>query len=209
MTSKVNLVLSMAIGGLAIHGVIVACGSVKPQMVDAQASDSAAQGDMSVPPGTIVAFAGTTVPTGWALCDGSPVSRTMYAGLFTAIGISFGGGDGINTFNLPDLRGRFLRGVDGTAGRDPDELSRTEMGPGGNTGNRVGSIQSDQLVKHTHTLNQGNGARDQVINSWIIGNNGAFDPSGDAGASMGGDTASTGGSETRPTNAYVNWIIKQ
>ena len=69
-----------------------------------------------LPAGTIVAFGGPpnatsdggvpTPPSGWLLCDGSAVSRTTYANLFATIGINFGGGDGINTFNLPDSRGR-------------------------------------------------------------------------------------------------------
>ncbi len=60
----------------------------------------------SVPSGSIVAFAGTTAPPGWMLCDGSAVSRTTNAALFAAIGTAFGPGDGVNTFNVPDLRGR-------------------------------------------------------------------------------------------------------
>ncbi len=78
----------------------------------------------AIPPGTVVAFAGSTVPVGWLLCDGRPVSRTTYAALFTAITVMHGGGDGLSTFNLPDYQGRFLRGVDngkkrGHRRRDP------------------------------------------------------------------------------------------
>src|SRR5260370_40876975 len=60
------------------------------------------------PAGAITAYGGpvTTLPTGWLVCDGAAVSRSMYPGLFTAIGTSWGGGDGATTFNLPDLRGR-------------------------------------------------------------------------------------------------------
>jgi phage-related tail fiber protein len=79
----------------------------------------------AVPPGSVVAFVGSNAPSGWLLCDGSAVSRTTYASLFAAIAITHGGGDGVATFNLPDYRGRFLRGVDGTAGRDPDSANRT------------------------------------------------------------------------------------
>jgi plastocyanin len=67
------------------------------------------------PPGTITAFAGNTIPVGWKICDGSAISRTSYDDLFIAIGINWGQGDNSSTFNLPDLRGRFLRGVDGAA----------------------------------------------------------------------------------------------
>jgi microcystin-dependent protein len=61
----------------------------------------------SVPPGTISAFGGQAAPAGWLLCDGSAVKRTDYPGLFTAIGTTWGAGDG-TTFNVPDLRGRGL-----------------------------------------------------------------------------------------------------
>ena len=63
------------------------------------------------PIGTILAFGGSDIPTGWHLCDGTAVSRTTYAELFSVIGTSFGTGDGSTTFNLPDLRGEFLRGA--------------------------------------------------------------------------------------------------
>ncbi|MGC1378031.1 MAG: tail fiber protein, partial [Anaerolineales bacterium] len=58
------------------------------------------------PVGTIVMYAGATAPQGWLLADGSAVSRAAYPDLFTAVGTTFGNGDGSATFNLPDLRGR-------------------------------------------------------------------------------------------------------
>ena len=70
---------------------------------------------VSSPPGAIVAYAASTAPTGWLLCDGSAVSRTTYAALFTAISTTWGIGDGSTTFNVPDLRGQFLRGYDSRA----------------------------------------------------------------------------------------------
>ena len=71
---------------------------------------SVAPGYGLVPSGTIVAFAGTSVPDGWLMCDGSPVSRSAYPNLFTAIGATWGG-DGVNTFKLPDLQGRTIVGT--------------------------------------------------------------------------------------------------
>jgi len=68
--------------------------------------------------GAISAFAFTSVPTGWLECDGSTVSRTTYSDLFTAIGDTFGAGDGSTTFAIPDLRGEFLRGWDNGRGID-------------------------------------------------------------------------------------------
>lgn len=68
-------------------------------------------GGGSSPTGAVIGFAGSSAPSGWLLCDGSAVSRTTYADLFTAIGTSYGVGDGSTTFNLPDLRGRVPVGV--------------------------------------------------------------------------------------------------
>lgn len=72
-------------------------------------------GGASVPSGCVLSYAGSgTVPTGFLLCNGAAVSRTTYADLFTAIGTTYGAGDESTTFNIPDFRGRFLRGYDGT-----------------------------------------------------------------------------------------------
>lgn len=69
--------------------------------------------------GAIAFFAKNTAPTGWLKANGAAVSRTTYAALFAAIGTTFGAGDGSTTFNLPDLRGEFLRGWDDGRGVDP------------------------------------------------------------------------------------------
>lgn len=61
-------------------------------------------------PGSFLWFAGTTPPDGFLVCDGSPVSRTTYSKLFSAIGTAFGTGDGSTTFNIPDLISRFIKG---------------------------------------------------------------------------------------------------
>jgi phage-related tail fiber protein len=96
-----------------------------------------------MPVGAILPFAGSSPPPGWLLCNGDEVSRSAYANLFAVIGEYWGQGDDSTTFNIPDLRGRFLRGVDGGIGRDPDRSSRGADYPGGNTGDNVGSVQSD------------------------------------------------------------------
>jgi microcystin-dependent protein len=156
--------------------------------------------DTLVPLGTVVAFAGSTPPAGWLLCDGSAVTRTQYSALFAAIGTAHGSGDGTTTFNLPDYRGRFLRGVDGGAGIDPDRSSRTEMNPGGNTGDQVGSVQDDAFESHTHTVERYSGIAQNAIGSG--GSTRVWE------GNISFETGVTGGSETRPFNAYVNWIIK-
>lgn len=77
-----------------------------------------------LPVGGILPFAGEIAPEGWLVCNGGEVSRSDYTRLFNVIGTAWGIGDGTSTFNLPDLRGLFLRGVDNTAGNDPDALTR-------------------------------------------------------------------------------------
>lgn len=67
--------------------------------------------DTLTPAGTMLPFAGKTVPSGWLLCNGAAVSRTTYARLFSAIGTSWGTGDGSTTFNLPNCDSRFLEGT--------------------------------------------------------------------------------------------------
>ena len=64
-----------------------------------------------MPAGTIVSYAGASVPTGWLLCNGANVSRTTYANLFRAVGAKWGAGDGSTTFALPDSDGRVLQGA--------------------------------------------------------------------------------------------------
>ncbi|KAB2970342.1 phage tail protein [Zoogloea sp.] len=66
--------------------------------------------------GEIRPIASSIVPTGWLLCDGSAVSRTLYADLFTAIGTAYGAGDGITTFNVPDMRSAELVGASAALG---------------------------------------------------------------------------------------------
>lgn len=153
-----------------------------------------------VPPGVTAPYFGAAAPDGWLLCNGAAVSRTTYAALFAAIGEACGEGDGSTTFNLPDLRGRFLRGVDGGASVDPDAAGRTAMATGGNTGDAVGSVQDDQIKSHIHPITQ------FVISAL----NGAYFMSGNDATPQGGtqNSVAAGGSETRPKNAGVNFIIK-
>lgn len=136
----------------------------------------------------------SSIPAGALLCDGSSLSTTAYAHLFSAIGYTWGG-SGAN-FNLPDLRGKFIRGRNHGSGNDPDVSARTAQGTGGATGDLVGSIQSHQLASHFHSI--GGGA-------------GGVTP-GEAGKATGlnsdpFNSASTGGNETRPLNAYSNYVI--
>lgn len=168
-----------------------------------------------MPSGCIMAYGGTTAPSGWLLCDGSAVSRTTYAGLYAIIGNAYGSGDGTTTFNLPDFRGRFLRGVDGTAGNDPDKATRTASNSGGNTGNNIGSLQQDDFKSHNHNLKFNvnlDGTVFATTNNYLARTTYQEDHYWTTNtASLVENTvviASKGGNETRPNNVYVNYIIK-
>ena len=73
---------------------------------------------LGTPVGAVQSYAGATAPAGWLICHGQAVSRTTYAALFAVIGTAFGVGDGSTTFNTPDLRGEFIRGLDAGRGID-------------------------------------------------------------------------------------------
>jgi microcystin-dependent protein len=170
-----------------------------------------------IPTGTILPFGGTTAPSGYAFCDGSAISRTTYAALFTEISTAYGAGDGSTTFNVPDLRGRFLRGVDGSAGNDPDKASRTAMASGGNTGNAVGSVQGQATKKnglgvndpgHTHKVGASTYNPPGQFANFGRNDVAASPDFGTSSTSFTGVTLSAGDNETRPVNANVNYIIK-
>lgn len=93
-------------------------GSVEPDYTDMGIGDIVTDGTVTwliqpiseAPTGVVQAFAGSTTPQGWLLCDGSAVSRTDYSTLFAVIGTSYGAGDGSTTFNLPNLVDKFVEG---------------------------------------------------------------------------------------------------
>ena len=188
------------------------------------------------PPGFIMPFAGDSskIPNGWFLCDGREISRSQYSALYAVILDNWGRGNNSTTFNLPDLRGTFLRGRDGSAGNDPDNVASTNNGidgkryakyNGGNDGNSVGSYQSDaiQNIKGnvgvrvregtssgspienpTGAFKAGPNRTMRIVSSspndvWSIPTL-DFDASGSVGART--------TTETRPKNAYVNFLIK-
>ena len=160
--------------------------------------------DEIIPAGTIMAFGGVNakVPSGWLLCHGQSVPQASYPRLFEAIEKTWGSGNIASHFNLPDLRGRFLRGKANGTNRDPDRDSRTESKTGGKTGDEVGSIQDDAFVSHSHVQH------DKTLVS--IGPTRIADGGStyELGSNTAVSTQSAGGSETRPKNAYVNYIIK-
>ena len=138
---------------------------------------------VSNPSGMVQYFAMSTAPTGWMKANGAAVSRTTYATLFTAIGTVFGVGDGSTTFNLPDLRGEFIRGWDDGKGTD--------------TGRVFGSSQADEFKSHTHTIYDGDSTAD-----------GAYFDAASGSIQRTNTTNATGGTETRPRNIALLACIK-
>jgi len=113
-----NSTLSVASGKLLVAsgGVTsneLAANSVKTIAIENGAVTQPKASNRLVPAGAILAFAMNAAPTGWLSANGDLISRTTYADLFTAVGTTYGAGDGVSTFKLPDLRGQFLRGVGG------------------------------------------------------------------------------------------------
>lgn len=156
--------------------------------------------------GRIAFFARSTAPAGYLKANGAAISRTAYANLYTAIGTTFGVGDGATTFNLPDLRGEFLRGFDDARGID--------------TGRLIGSWQADGLANHSHGgfYNGPNGSGNSYINGpgaiAASSGTGAFpttvSASHDGIAANGFRTSTTLGSvsDTRPRNIALLACVK-
>ena len=141
----------------------------------------------AVPVGSISMYAANTAPTGWLECNGGAVSRTTYAGLFAAIGTVFGVGNGTTTFNVPDMRGEFARGWDNSRGIDPARA--------------FGSAQSGAIEAHVHSVTPPSASDDTGAGLTTTGTGGAE-------AITPYNTASTGGTETRPRNIALMFIIK-
>ena len=110
--------------------------------------------DSSMPSGAVMYFAMQAAPAGWLKADGSAVSRTQYPALFAAIGTTYGAGDGRTTFNLPDLRGEFVRGWDG--GRNIDQ------------GRAFGSAQGDAIRNITGSIDTGSNSGHQLFDEATV-----------------------------------------
>lgn len=154
-----------------------------------------------VPIGAVFSIAASSAPSGWLMCDGSAVSRATYSALYTLVGDSFGPGNGSTTFNVPDLRGRFVRGWDHGAAHDPDASSRTISATGSATGDKIGSYQADTWESHSHTLTKTPGSTSS--GSLKQGATTTF-----AAGTITVQASTTGSTETRPKNINVNYIIK-
>jgi microcystin-dependent protein len=101
------------------------------------------------PVGMISPYAGSTAPTDWQLCYGQAISRTTYSSLFAIISTTYGVGDGSTTFNVPDLRGRTVAGIDNMGGTDAGRLS-TANTLGTSTGAETVTLTSAQSGVPAH-----------------------------------------------------------
>lgn len=176
------------------------------QKVDFEVSNKTVES--TVPVGTILAYAGeiqnSFEENGWMKCDGRVLKNELYQSLFTAIAGNFGKPNDTE-FNLPDLRGVFLRGVSGESNNDPDKDKRFALNANGNENNMVGSAQQYATAVATSKFKctitngkSGNSKYDSgcASTAGYKAKNKAF------GVSSGGDL------ETRPINKYVYYIIK-
>ncbi len=144
----------------------------------------------AIPVGTVISYIGDAlnIPIGWMFCDGSAIDKAEYNDLYTVIGDTYTtSGTKAEQFNLPDLRGQFLRGLDTTGKIDPEGVSR-----------KLGSYQADEFKAHNHTYQEVTSQK-----AW----SGSSDTVGDDRTSK-RNTSTAGGSETRPKNVAVNFMIK-
>lgn len=191
-----------------------------------------------LPPGTVLPYAGSAAPSGFLLAYGQAVDRTTYADLFTAIGTTYGAGDGVTTFNLPDLRGRAAFGKDDMGGAAASRITNGVSGVDGATLGAAGG--SEALHQHTHTAsvtdtghnhgvtdpghfhsvdeNTGGGsgrALAPVNQSTSTSNDlvnsattGISVNSNTTGISVSNDNSGTGSSQNMPPVIVLNYIIK-
>jgi microcystin-dependent protein len=149
--------------------------------------DALLSGD-GMPVGAVVPFSSSAVPQTWLFANGQEVSRTEYAELFALLGSPASSGNGSTTFNVPDLRGEFIRGWDGGRGVD--------------VGRAIGTAQGDEFKNHAH--------RSQYANitpaSFDYTNQGVEIAA--SGLDWSYPTTATGGNETRPRNVALMYCIK-
>jgi microcystin-dependent protein len=174
-----NISIPVTIDNLAVTTAKIADGAV----TQAKASN------MLVPAGAVMAFAMNSAPAGWLQANGAAVSRTTYDDLFAAISTTYGAGNGSTTFNLPDLRGYFVRG----SGTNSD----------GTASGTFGAKQADALGSHTHTITAGQ----QNGSSSGCGTDNTFQKAQDSSCGT-VTTSSAGSTETRPNNIAMLYCIK-
>lgn len=167
-----------------LSGTVAIANGGTGQTTAAAARTALGLDDLVVPSGAIATFARNTAPTGWLKANGALVPRTTYAALFSAIGTTFGVGDGSTTFGLPDLRGEFIRGWDDSRGAD--------------SGRVFGSFQAGEIQSHSHNINYGSASNTSNVYPSRLSNGGITTVA----------TAAAGGAETRPRNVALLACIK-
>tara|TARA_R110002012_G_scaffold22056_2_gene77004 strand:+ start:4581 stop:5678 length:1098 start_codon:yes stop_codon:yes gene_type:complete len=147
--------------------------------VDAQIAAIPAVTDQT-PAGTVIYSARSTAPTGYIKANGAAISRSTFSVLFAAIGTQYGVGDGSTTFNVPDLRGEFLRGLDDSRGVD--------------SGRTLGSAQGSANLSHDHTFTGTTSTIGNHVHSYTAATfQNDSDESGLTNVAQGTTTANTGG----------------
>ena len=181
-----------------------------------------------VPSGSVFCMAVATVPSGYLECNGAAVSRTTYAALFAIIGTNYGTGNGSSTFNLPDLRGEFVRGFDNGRGADSGRSIASSQGASNASHNHSISLSGTTSTKSltgsvqriSETFNN-SGSTSGVFSKQTgfganftpgapdVNDTGAFsiDASHNHTFSASG-TSGSQGSEARPRNVAMMYIIK-
>jgi len=179
---------------------------------------------LNLPSGSVQAFAGSTAPDGWTMCDGAAVSRTTYAALFAVIGTTYGVGDGSTTFDLPDMRGQFLRALDdmgtaaGAANVDVDGTARTVGQTQSNATRKNGltatttsttgttSISGSAVSNGAHTHNITNYQDNAQHGARSRSTNGTTDNGTQATASGGAHTHTLSGTTGTPTTTSTTTV---
>jgi|GEM_PF-1983657 len=159
-----------------------------------------------VPTGGIMPWSSEVVPDGWLLCDGRPVSRMDQAGLFAVIGITYGAGNGMTTFNLPDLRGRVVVGLDNMGGAAANVITGTwARYAGGVFGEERHQLITAEMPAHTHNvgtiLNPRGSGSGQLEGTYVNAHT----------INYAGVSASTGGNGAHNTvqpSMALYWIIR-
>jgi len=136
------------------------------------------------PTGTVIAFSTSSIPAGYIKCNGANVSRTTYSSLFAVLGTLYGSGNGSTTFKLPDLRGEFIRGWADNRSVD--------------TGRGIGTYQAEAYKSHRHTK-ESQGPQYSGAFTGVVG----YYP-----GTSGSNTGYSGGTETRPRNRALMYVIK-
>ncbi len=175
-------------------------GTEAMEVVQSGTTKKATTAQIQMPAGMILPFGNTTAPDGYLACDGSAVSRTTYSALFAAIGEVWGAGNGSTTFNVPDLRGGFIRGT-GSHGSETMADGNPYAGPA------VGAVEEDQFQGHLHQTEYidnvaGAGSSRQVL----TGQAGKQNTTGPVADATNGTPRSD--DETRPFAAGILYCIK-